>query len=152
MTLISQRVPQFTMPAVSIDALEPRTIALSDYLGRWLLVIFYPRDFSFVCPTELTSFSGRAADFARRNCDLLGVSIDTIESHANWLRTPVGEGGLARLLGDEPVAVRYAAESPPKSSRGEQWPRASGGTTAFFRRPFPRTITGSFAGRQPTLF
>ncbi len=64
MTLISQRVPEFILPAVSIDEIDPRSIGLSDYLGRWLLVIFYPRDFSFVCPTELTSFSGRAADFA----------------------------------------------------------------------------------------
>jgi eukaryotic-like serine/threonine-protein kinase len=97
MTLISQLVPEFNLPAVSVDALDPRSIALSDYSGRWLLVIFYPRDFSFVCPTELTSFSGRAADFARRNCGLLGVSIDSIESHASWLRTPVNEGGLGHL-------------------------------------------------------
>ena len=97
MTLISQPVPEFILPAVSIDAPDPRSIALSDYFGRWLLVIFYPRDFSFVCPTELTSFSGRAADFARRNCDLLGVSIDSIESHSSWLRTPVNEGGLGHL-------------------------------------------------------
>ena len=60
-------------------------------------MIFYPRDFSFVCPTELTSFSGRAADFARRNCGLLGISIDSIESHSSWLRTPVSEGGLGHL-------------------------------------------------------
>jgi eukaryotic-like serine/threonine-protein kinase len=97
MTHISQLVPEFVLPAVSFDAPEPRPVALSDYFGRWLLVIFYPRDFSFVCPTELTSFSARAADFARRDCDLLGVSIDTIESHSSWLRTPVCEGGLGHL-------------------------------------------------------
>ncbi len=97
MAHISQLVPEFVLPAVSIDAPDPRPIALSDYFGRWLLVIFYPRDFSFVCPTELTSFSGRAADFARRNCSLLGVSIDSIESHSSWLRTPVSEGGLGHL-------------------------------------------------------
>ncbi len=59
--------------------------------------MFYPRDFSFVCPTELTSFSARCLDFAHRNCDLLGVSVDTVALHWEWLQTPPAEGGLGPM-------------------------------------------------------
>ena len=52
---------------------------LVDFSGQWLILIFYPRDLSFVCPTELTAFSARAADFIQRGCRLLGISVDTIE-------------------------------------------------------------------------
>ncbi len=59
--------------------------------------MFYPRDFSFVCPTELTGFSADKDQFDQRGCDLLGVSIDTVESHLQWLQTPADEGGVLGL-------------------------------------------------------
>src|SRR5579859_4517549 len=67
-SLIARPAPKFAMPAVSVNEAEPRTVASSNYAGEWLLLLFYPRDFSFVCPTELTSFSARAGEFERRNC------------------------------------------------------------------------------------
>jgi len=84
---------------MSVSALDatPRPVKRSDYLGRWLALIFYPRDFSFVCPTELTAFSARLAEFGERDCDLLGISVDTIQLHQEWLTTPIAEGGLGPL-------------------------------------------------------
>ncbi|OHB66211.1 MAG: hypothetical protein A2V70_12280 [Planctomycetes bacterium RBG_13_63_9] len=79
-----------------IDA-RPRPVRLSDYSGRWLMLIFYPRDFTFVCPTELTAFSARLADFNTRDCELLGISADSIELHQEWLTTPPADGGLGSL-------------------------------------------------------
>ncbi len=96
-SLVGAKSPEFTLPCV--DAQTDQTVwkSLADYRGHWLMLLFYPRDFSFVCPTELTSFSLRMSDFQQRNCDLLGISVDTIESHAEWLNTPVTAGGIGRL-------------------------------------------------------
>jgi alkyl hydroperoxide reductase subunit AhpC len=70
---------------------------LSDYRDRWLILVFYPRDFSLVCPTELTALSARMADFARRGCDVLGVSTDSVKSHERWIATPRAQGGLGEI-------------------------------------------------------
>lgn len=85
------------MPSVRAGHSAPDTARLADYAGRWLVLIFYPRDFSLVCPTELTAFSARLADFQRRNCELLGVSADPVRLHQEWFATPVGEGGVGPL-------------------------------------------------------
>jgi eukaryotic-like serine/threonine-protein kinase len=89
--------PAFELMCVDSSGDSPRQVSLGDYRGRWLGVIFYPRDFSFVCPTELTAFSAQVADFRQRGCDLLGVSVDSIPLHREWLATPPGAGGLGPL-------------------------------------------------------
>jgi alkyl hydroperoxide reductase subunit AhpC/predicted Ser/Thr protein kinase len=96
-SLISHPAPAFALPAVSFSSPEPQIVASSDFTDHWLLLLFYPRDFSFVCPTELTSFSARSFDFERRNCRILAVSVDSIESHMEWLATPPAKGGLGPL-------------------------------------------------------
>lgn len=88
---------EFNLPCVDAHADWRTTVRRSDYAGRWLILIFYPRDFSFVCPTELTAFSARLPDFKSRGCELLGISVDPIELHREWLSTPVAEGGLGPL-------------------------------------------------------
>jgi alkyl hydroperoxide reductase subunit AhpC/predicted Ser/Thr protein kinase len=97
MPLVSYPAPPFAIPAVSIKSPEPQLASLSDYAGHWLLLFFYPRDFSFVCPTELTSLSARSFDFEQRHCRILGVSVDSIASHVEWLSTPAADGGLGPL-------------------------------------------------------
>ncbi|MFO0908376.1 MAG: protein kinase [Isosphaeraceae bacterium] len=72
-------------------------VALEDYGGRWLILMFYPHDFSMVCPTELLGLSRRAQQFHEQGCDLLGVSCDPLESHLDWLRTPEERGGVSTL-------------------------------------------------------
>lgn len=79
-----------------------------EYRGRWLAMIFYPRDFSFVCPTELTDFSSKIESFVERQCDLLAVSPDTLQSHQKWLSTPTSAGGVEGLrypLGSDPDGI-----------------------------------------------
>jgi alkyl hydroperoxide reductase subunit AhpC/predicted Ser/Thr protein kinase len=82
-----------------IDGLgsERGQVTLDDYLDRWLLLMFYPRDFSFVCPTELTSLSDRIEEFRERQCDVLAVSTDSIDTHARWLTTAPSQGGIGPL-------------------------------------------------------
>jgi alkyl hydroperoxide reductase subunit AhpC len=89
-------------PAVELVSVGPHRfdglrVTVSEYRGRWLLLLFYPRDFSFVCPTELVAFSNRFEDFAERGCDLLAVSVDSIETHRQWMRAPASEGGVAGI-------------------------------------------------------
>ena len=94
---VGQAAPEFARECADARDDNRRSVRSSDYAGRWLMLVFYPRDFSFVCPTELTSFSGRWMDFQQRNCDLLGVSVDSAELHREWLRTSPAEGGLGPL-------------------------------------------------------
>jgi alkyl hydroperoxide reductase subunit AhpC len=72
-------------------------VRLADYRGRWLVLVFYPRDFSLVCPTELIGLSQRSDAFAECGCDLLGISCDSVESHERWIATPREKGGLGGL-------------------------------------------------------
>jgi eukaryotic-like serine/threonine-protein kinase len=94
---VGQPSPDFALECISSGESQPRHVTLSDFSGRWLIAIFYPRDFTFVCPTELTAFSARLADFQQRDCDLIGISVDSIEMHQEWLLTPPSEGGLGPL-------------------------------------------------------
>lgn len=73
--------------------------SLSAYTGKWLVLFFYPADFTFICPTEVVGFSKMAKEFAAEDCAILGVSVDTIESHRSWAEEL---GGLEYpLLSDE---------------------------------------------------
>ncbi|MEX1230980.1 MAG: protein kinase [Planctomycetaceae bacterium] len=95
--LVGAPAPDFSVACVDLKSREPRRISLGDFRGRWLMLVFYPRDFSFVCPTELTSFSGHMADFRERGCDVVGISTDTVESHIEWLHSPASAGGVGPL-------------------------------------------------------
>ena len=104
--------PDFDLPCVSMDAAGPTHASLSRFRGRWLVLIFYPRDFSLVCPTELTALSNRMEEFGQCGTDILGVSVDSIESHERWLTTPTAHRGLSGLrfplASDEDGAVSRA--------------------------------------------
>ncbi len=109
---IGKPAPDFQLVCVDRENVAPRPVTLSDYLGRWLILMFYPHDFSFVCPTELTAFSARVADFQRRQCDLLAVSVDSIELHQEWLSTKESDGGVGPLqfpLASDPEGDTSAA-------------------------------------------
>jgi alkyl hydroperoxide reductase subunit AhpC len=70
---------------------------LDDYLDRWLVLVFYPRDFSLICPTELTALSRQIEEFRRRDCEVLGISTDSVATHERWITTPSVQGGLGGL-------------------------------------------------------
>jgi alkyl hydroperoxide reductase subunit AhpC len=70
-------------------------ISLSDYKGKWLVFFFYPLDFTFVCPTEITALSDRYDEFLDLGADVLGASTDSVHSHFAWLNTPLEQNGIA---------------------------------------------------------
>jgi peroxiredoxin (alkyl hydroperoxide reductase subunit C) len=94
---VGQAAPDFDMPSTkNIEKLD-ENVRLSDYEGRWLVLLFYPLDFTFVCPTELTTFSDRYEDFLGIGADVIGVSTDSVHSHRAWLKTPRDKGGVEGL-------------------------------------------------------
>jgi alkyl hydroperoxide reductase subunit AhpC/tRNA A-37 threonylcarbamoyl transferase component Bud32 len=95
---VSKRAPDFDLLCTQGLESTRRRVTLADYRDHWLILVFYPRDFSLVCPTELTALSARIEEFHRRGCDVLGVSTDSIESHERWIVTPRAQGGLGELF------------------------------------------------------
>jgi peroxiredoxin 2/4 len=94
---VGKPAPDFDIPSTrNIEKLnEP--VKLSDYKGKWVVLLFYPLDFTFVCPTELTTFSDRYEDFEGINAEVIGVSTDSVYSHRAWLQTPRDKGGVEGL-------------------------------------------------------
>lgn len=93
--LVGNVAPDFTAEVV-LDQ-EFVTKSLGDYRGKYLVLFFYPLDFTFVCPTEITSFSDRYEEFKSLNCEVLGVSVDSQFSHLAWIQTPRNEGGIGDI-------------------------------------------------------
>ena len=94
---VGQPAPSFDMPSTkNIERLN-ENVQLDDYKGRWLVLLFYPLDFTFVCPTELTTFSDRYEDFEGIGAAVIGVSTDSVHSHRAWLKTPRDKGGVVGL-------------------------------------------------------
>ena len=91
--LVGQKAPEFK--ATAVVGGDFKTIKLSDYKGKYVLLFFYPLDFTFVCPTELHSFQQELDTFKKLNCEVIGCSVDSQYSHHAWLRTPKSEGGIA---------------------------------------------------------
>ncbi|WP_094553893.1 peroxiredoxin [Synechococcus sp. 1G10] len=93
--LVGLQAPEFTATAV-VDQ-EFQTVTLSQYRGKYVVLFFYPLDFTFVCPTEITAFSDRYGDFASRNTEVLGVSVDSQFSHLAWIQTDRKQGGIGDI-------------------------------------------------------
>lgn len=93
--LVGAPAPGFSAEAVFDQ--EFMTCNLSDYKGKYVVLFFYPLDFTFVCPTEITAFSDRHAEFAAINTEILGVSVDSQFSHLAWVQTERKAGGLGDL-------------------------------------------------------
>lgn len=87
---LNQIAPDFTK-VKAYQAGEFKNISLNDYRGRWLILFFYPRDFTFVCPTELRGFAKQEADFKALDCELIAASTDSEWSHKNWLERDLPE-------------------------------------------------------------
>ncbi len=92
---VGQSAPDFTATAV-VDQ-EFKTIKLSDYRGKYVVLFFYPLDFTFVCPTEITAFSDGYSDFSDIETEILGVSVDSEFSHLAWIQTDRKAGGVGDL-------------------------------------------------------
>jgi peroxiredoxin 2/4 len=96
MPMIDQAAPQFTTDAV-VDGGDFKKISLADYKGKWVCLFFYPLDFTFVCPTEITQFRDHLKDFRAAGAEVLGCSVDSVHSHKAWLKRDLGDLGYPLL-------------------------------------------------------
>src|SRR5690606_29848516 len=94
--LVQKQAPDFEAQAVMPDG-SFKQVKLSDYRGRYVVLFFYPLDFTFVCPTEIIAFSDRAKEFEQRNVQVLGASVDSHYSHFAWRNTPRDQGGIGQI-------------------------------------------------------
>ncbi|KAF1314619.1 Peroxiredoxin-2, partial [Globisporangium splendens] len=100
---IRRPAPAFTADAVVNG--EFKKVSLSDYKGKYVVLFFYPLDFTFVCPTEIIAFSEKAEEFRKIGCEVLGCSTDSKFSHLAWINTPRKKGGLGEM--DIPLIADY---------------------------------------------
>lgn len=110
MSLVGKKAPLFTAPAVVNGNQIVEDFSLGQYIGKQeVLFFFYPKDFTFVCPTEILAFQAKLAEFEKRGVALIGCSTDTAESHFAWLNTPKNKGGIEGVkypvVADESKAI-----------------------------------------------
>ena len=86
--------PDFTLPSTKNPDTLAEPVKLADYRGKWLIVFFWPYDFTFVCPTEIVAFSDRYDEFLELDCDIVGISVDSVHTHRAWMRTPRDQNGI----------------------------------------------------------
>jgi len=92
---VTKPAPEFE--AVAVVNGDFKTVKLSDYKGKYVVLFFYPLDFTFVCPTEIIAFSDRIEEFHKRGAEVLGCSVDSQFSHLAWIKTSRADGGLGGL-------------------------------------------------------
>lgn len=95
MSLVQKNAPDFKGKAVFGH--EFRDISLSTFKGKWVVLFFYPLDFTFVCPTEIIDFSENVDEFKKLNAEVVGCSVDSQYTHLAWINTPRKEGGLGDI-------------------------------------------------------
>lgn len=94
---VGQKAPEFVMSTTqNLDALN-HVVRLDDYQDKWLVLFFYPLDFTFICPTEILGFNAKLAEFKQAGAEVLGVSTDSVYSHRAWIRASRAENGLGGL-------------------------------------------------------
>ena len=91
----ASKAPDFSGQAVVNG--EFKDISLSQYKGKYVILLFYPADFTFVCPTEIIAFSERAEEFRKEGCEVIAVSTDSHFTHLAWTNTPREAGGLGKM-------------------------------------------------------
>ena len=94
--IVGSKAPEFELQGYFKG--ELKSFKLSDFQGKWTYLLFYPLDFTFVCPTEVLSFSKMAPQFEEKNCQMLGISVDSQFTHKAWVETKHEEGGLGGSL------------------------------------------------------
>ena len=95
MGLVGGLAPTFQAEAIINGGEKVDKFSLDQFLGKkYVMLFFYPKDFTFVCPSELHAFQAKLADFEKRNCQVIGCSTDTAETHWGWLQLPKSKGGI----------------------------------------------------------
>jgi peroxiredoxin 2/4 len=112
MPLVGKPAPDFKMPSTRNLETLGEDVSLADYKGKWLVLLFYPMDFTFVCPTEVIAFSDRIEEFQELDAEIIGISTDSKYTHKVWIETPQDKNGLGglnyALAADQTLAVSRA--------------------------------------------
>jgi peroxiredoxin (alkyl hydroperoxide reductase subunit C) len=95
--LVTKNAPDFSATAVLPDGKFEEKFTLDSLRGRYTLLLFYPLDFTFVCPTEILAFDEKTDEFRERDCSVVGISVDSPYTHSAWRRTAVAEGGIGEI-------------------------------------------------------
>ena len=95
--LVTQEAPDFTAKAVMPDNSFNEEFQLSALRGKYVVLYFYPLDFTFVCPTEIIAFDKKLKEFKKRGCEVVGVSVDSHFTHLAWKNTPREKGGIGHI-------------------------------------------------------
>lgn len=95
-TLVTQAAPDFTADAVLADNSFGQ-VTLSSYKGKYVYLLFYPLDFTFVCPSEILAFNKKLDEFKGKNCEIISVSVDSKYTHLAWKSTPIENGGIGQV-------------------------------------------------------
>lgn len=95
--LVTQQAPDFKCTAVMPDGSFKDDFTLSSYRGKYVLLFFYPLDFTFVCPTEIIALSDRVEEFEKLNVQVIGASVDSHFSHLAWRNTSRDQGGIGDI-------------------------------------------------------
>ncbi|MFC2083943.1 peroxiredoxin [Bacteroidota bacterium] len=116
--LVAKEAPDFTAPAVMPNGTINENFKLSDLKGKYVVLFFWPLDFTFVCPTEIIAHDHRYDKFKEKGVELVGVSIDSEYTHFAWRNTPVNKGGIGNvkfpLVADinHSITQAYGVENP----------------------------------------
>lgn len=117
--LVGRQAPDFTAPAVLGDGTIVDSYTLSKAIqGKYGVIVFYPLDFTFVCPSELIALDHRVAELRKRNAEVIAVSIDSHFTHNAWRHTPIDKGGIGAvkytMVADmtHAIAKAYDVEHP----------------------------------------
>lgn len=89
--IVGKKAPEFKMNTCLGDGSDFGSVSLDDYKGKWLVMFFYPLDFTLVWPTEITGYSGRVEEFKKENAEILAVSVDSEYSHKAWIESSLGK-------------------------------------------------------------
>ncbi len=95
MGLVGGLAPKFKADAIINGGDSMQDFSLDQFIGKkYVILFFYPKDFTFVCPSELHAFQDKLDEFKKRNCEIIGCSTDTAETHWGWLQVPKAKGGI----------------------------------------------------------
>lgn len=96
-SLVTKAAPDFSANAVLPDGAIKEGFKLSSFKGRYVVLFFYPMDFTFVCPTEILAFDAELGEFEKRNVQVIGVSVDSEYSHHAWREQERSKGGIGKI-------------------------------------------------------
>ena len=136
-TLVGKRAPDFSAKAV-VNGKIVENFTISQFQGKkYVILFFYPKDFTFVCPTEIVAFQNALKDFDDRNVQVIGCSTDSEYSHLAWINTPRAQGGIAGITFpivsdiNKTISASYGVLAGETSMDADGNPKAKGELVAY---------------------